>query len=70
MFTRKKLKLGMFKQLKKVVTIEYIFCNWFLWAVHDGVLDPKFIFFTEEVCFHLNDCINSQNNRCHNSINS
>jgi hypothetical protein len=24
------------------------FCNWFLQAVHDGVLDPKLMFFTDE----------------------
>lgn len=40
------------------------FCNWFLWAVHDGVLHPKLTFFTDEACFCLSGYINAQNNRC------
>jgi hypothetical protein len=27
------------------------FCNWFLQAVHDGVLDPKLTFFTDKLGF-------------------
>jgi hypothetical protein len=45
------------------------FCNWFLQAVHDGVLDPKLTFFTHEAWFHLNGYINAQNNMYWSSIN-
>jgi hypothetical protein len=45
------------------------FCNWFLQAVHDSVLDPKFTFFTVEAWFHLSGYINAQNNRYWSSIN-
>jgi hypothetical protein len=45
------------------------FFNWFLQAVHDGVLDPKLTFFTDEAWFHLSGYINAQNNRCWSSIN-
>jgi hypothetical protein len=44
--------------LKKVITREKcIFCNWFLQAAHDGVLDSKLIFFTIETWFHLSGFI-------------
>jgi hypothetical protein len=45
------------------------FCSLFLQAVHDGVLDPKVTFFTDEACFHLSGYINAQNNRYWSSIN-
>jgi hypothetical protein len=45
------------------------FCNWFLQAVHKGVLDPKLTFFTDEAWFHLSGYINAQNNRYWSSIN-
>jgi hypothetical protein len=45
------------------------FCNWFLQAVHDGVLDPKLTFFTDEAWFHLSGYINAQNNRYWSIIN-
>jgi hypothetical protein len=45
------------------------FCNWFLQAVHDGVLHPKLTFFTDEAWFHLSGHINAQNNRYWSSIN-
>jgi hypothetical protein len=45
------------------------FCNWILQAVHDGVLDPKLAFFTDEAWFHLSGDINAQNNRYWSSIN-
>jgi hypothetical protein len=35
------------------------FCNWFLQAVHDGVLDPKLTFFTDEAWFHLSGYISA-----------
>jgi hypothetical protein len=38
-----------------------LFCNWFLQAVHDGVLDPEFTFFTDEAWLHLSGYINAQN---------
>jgi hypothetical protein len=44
------------------------FCNWFLQAVHDAVLDPKLRFFTDEAWFHLSVYINDQNNRYWSSI--
>jgi hypothetical protein len=45
------------------------FCDWFLQAVHDSVLDPKLTFFTDEVWFHLSRYINAQNNKYWSSIN-
>jgi hypothetical protein len=45
------------------------FCNWFLQAVHDRLLEPKLTLFTEEGWFHLSRYINSQNNRYWSSIN-
>jgi hypothetical protein len=35
------------------------FCNWFLQAVHDRVLDPELSFFTDEAWFHLSGYINA-----------
>jgi hypothetical protein len=46
------------------------FCNWFLRAVHDGVLDPKHKCFSDEALFCLNVCINTQKNMFSSSINS
>jgi hypothetical protein len=40
-----------------------------LQAVHDGILDPKLTFFTDEAWFHLSGYINVQNNRYWSSIN-
>jgi hypothetical protein len=38
--------------------------KWFLEAAqHDGVLDPKLFFLTDEVSFHLSEYISVQNNR-------
>jgi hypothetical protein len=34
--------------MKKVITTEGQFCNWFLQAVHDAVFHKKRIFFSEE----------------------
>jgi hypothetical protein len=45
------------------------FCNWFLQAVHDRVLDPKLNIFHCEAWFHLSGYINAQNNRYWSSIN-
>jgi hypothetical protein len=45
------------------------FCNWFLWSVHDGLLDPKITFFADEAWFHLSACISAQNNGYWSSIN-
>jgi hypothetical protein len=44
-------------------------CNWFLQAVHDGVLDPKLTFFTDEAWFHQSGYNDAQNNRYRSSIN-
>jgi hypothetical protein len=43
------------------------FCD-FLQAVHDGVLDPKLTFFTDEASFNLSGYISVQNNRYWSSI--
>jgi hypothetical protein len=45
------------------------FCNWFLQAVHDCVLDPKLTFFIDDALFHLSGYINAQNNGYWSSIN-
>jgi hypothetical protein len=39
------------------------FLKWFLQTVHDGVLDPKLTFFTDEAWLRLSGYINAQNNR-------
>jgi hypothetical protein len=39
------------------------FCNWFINHVHEGLLDSKLTFFTDEVNFNLSGHVNSQNNR-------
>jgi hypothetical protein len=36
------------------------FCNWYLQAVYDNILDPKLTFFTEEAWFHWSGYINAQ----------
>jgi hypothetical protein len=38
-------------------------------GLRDSVLDPKFAFFTNEAWFHLNGCINTQDNRYWNTVN-
>jgi hypothetical protein len=40
-----------------------------LQAVHDGVLDPKLTFFSDEAWFRLSGYINAQNNMYWSSIN-
>ncbi|PNF15704.1 hypothetical protein B7P43_G12455 [Cryptotermes secundus] len=45
------------------------FCNWFINHVHDGLLDPKLTFFTDEANFNLSGYVNSQNNRYWSSEN-
>jgi hypothetical protein len=45
------------------------FCNWFINHVHDGLLDPKPTFFTDEDNFNLSEYVNSQNNRYFSSEN-
>jgi hypothetical protein len=32
-----------------------LFYNWFMLAVHDGVLDPKLVVFTDEAWFQLSE---------------
>jgi hypothetical protein len=39
------------------------FRNWFISHVHDGLLDPKLLFFTDEGTFNLSGYVDSQNNR-------
>jgi hypothetical protein len=46
------------------------FCNWFLWAVPDGVLDPKVTLVTDEAWFHLIGYVSAQNSRYWSSTNS
>jgi hypothetical protein len=36
------------------------FRNWFTSHVHDGLLDPKLTFFTDEVNFNFSGYVNSQ----------
>jgi hypothetical protein len=36
------------------------FCNWFLWAVHDDVLDPKLTLYTDGALFHPIGYISTQ----------
>jgi hypothetical protein len=56
--------------LKNAITgEERIFVTGFLQAVHDGVLDPKLTFFTDETWFHLSGYISAQNNRYWSIIN-
>jgi hypothetical protein len=31
--------------------------------MHDGLIDPKLTFLTDEANFNLSGCVNSQNNR-------
>jgi hypothetical protein len=45
-----------------------ILVNWFLQAVHDGVLDQKLTFFIGEAWFQLNVYINAQSNMYQSSI--
>jgi hypothetical protein len=45
------------------------FYNWFINHVHDGLLDPKLTFFTDEANFNLSGYVNSQNNRYLSSEN-
>jgi hypothetical protein len=34
-------------------------CNWFFSDVHDGLIDPKLIFFTDEANFYLSGYVTS-----------
>lgn len=45
------------------------FCKLFVQAVHDGGLDPKFPFVTDEGCFHLCRYIGAQKSKHWSSIN-
>jgi hypothetical protein len=38
------------------------FCNWVINHVHDGHIDPKLTFFTDDASFNLSEYVNSQNN--------
>jgi hypothetical protein len=39
------------------------FCSWFLQPVVKGEIDPQLTFFSDEAWFHLQEYINTQNNR-------
>jgi hypothetical protein len=39
------------------------FYGWFLQSVVEGEIDPQLTFFSDEVWFHLQGYINTQNNR-------
>jgi hypothetical protein len=39
------------------------FSSWFLQAVIEGEIDPQLPFFSDEAWFHLQEYINTQNNR-------
>jgi hypothetical protein len=45
------------------------FCNWFIYHVQDGLLDPKLTFFTDKANFNLLGYVNSQSNRYWSSEN-
>jgi hypothetical protein len=52
------------------MTEEHIFITRFLQVVHDdGVLDPKFSFFSDEAWFHLSGYISAQNSTYWSNIN-
>jgi hypothetical protein len=36
------------------------FVNWFLHGMLDGKMDPTLILFSNEACFLLGECVNSQ----------
>jgi hypothetical protein len=38
-------------------------CSWFLQSVVEGEIDPQLTFFSDEAWFHLQEYINTQNNR-------
>lgn len=44
------------------------FCNCFLQAVYNNVLDPKLPPFIDEAWFHLSGYMSGQNKRCCSSI--
>jgi hypothetical protein len=46
------------------------FCNWCISHVHDGLLDPKLTFFTDEANVNHLGYVNSQNNRYWSSENA
>jgi hypothetical protein len=57
-------EITVFPEIKHVVYEKTMrFCNWFINHVHEGVIDPKLTFFTDEVKFNLSGYANSQNNR-------
>jgi hypothetical protein len=39
------------------------FCSWFLQSAVEGEIDQQLTFFSHEAWFHLQGCINTQNNR-------
>jgi hypothetical protein len=45
------------------------FSNWFLHSAHDGFLDPKLTFLTNEAWFYLSEYIGVQTNRYCSSNN-
>jgi hypothetical protein len=45
------------------------FCTWFLQPAVEGEINPQFTFFSDEVWFHLQGYINTQNNRYWSSRN-
>jgi hypothetical protein len=37
------------------------FTNWYLYAAHDGQIDPTLFLFRNQVCFHVSGYVNAQN---------
>jgi hypothetical protein len=35
------------------------YCRWFQLSVYDGMVDPDFVFYTDEARFNLSGCVNS-----------
>jgi hypothetical protein len=45
------------------------FCSWLLGYVHDGIVNPELLFFSDEAWLHLSGYVNTQNNRFWSSEN-
>jgi hypothetical protein len=45
------------------------YCRLFQQSVYDGMVDPDFVFCTDEARFHLSGYVNSQNNRYRSAEN-
>jgi hypothetical protein len=62
-------KITVVPEIKPVVYEKRVRFYWFMNHVHDGLLDSKQTFFTDESNFNLSGYVNSQNNRYWSSEN-